>query len=171
MLPLAVLLTLAGVALLANAALKIMRFESFVEAVTRYAPSARPSLVAAAWAGAEMTAAVVLVTPLWCRAVPAAWVIGAATGGLARRTRQGQDHDCGCSSRARKIAPTVVRNNCLLLSAVLAGQGAWGGARSAGLGIAGALILFQIGFLAVGSDHGEPPSSRVGLLSRPNAAD
>lgn len=166
MLPLAAVLTFAGVALMANAVLKIMRFESFVEAVNGYAPTARPAFVAATWAASEAAAALFLVTPLWFRVVPAAWLMGAATGGLARRARQGQDHDCGCTSRARRVSPAVVRNNCLLITALLSAQGVWGGWGSLGLALAGALVLFQIGFLAVGSDNDNRRSPGTALLRR-----
>jgi hypothetical protein len=156
MLPLALVLSAVGLGLLANGLLKVLRFDSFVEAVTRYAPTARPSLVAAAWAASEMAAAVFLLTPLWFRVIPTAWLMAAATGGLTRRLSQGEAHDCGCTSRTRKVSPAVVRNNSVLLVSLLIAQGFWGGAASLGAGLVGALVLFQLGFLAVGSDHAKP---------------
>lgn len=153
MLPLAVALTLAGLALLANAMLKLVHFSSFVDAVARYAPTARPYLVAVGWTASEALAAILLLTPLWFRAIPAAWLIAGATGGLARRASQGAAHDCGCTRRSKKISPAAVRNNLVLLALCLVAQAYWAGAASLGIALTGTLAVGAIAFLTVGSDR------------------
>jgi hypothetical protein len=152
MLPLALILTAVGLALLANAVLKVVHFESFVESVAHYAPTVHPRLVAVVWTTWEVTGAVLLVTPTWYRVVPAAWLLAAATGGLARRASQGATHDCGCTARARKVGRTVIRNNLALLAGLLITHALWAGLSSLGIAMGGGMALFVLALFTVGSD-------------------
>ncbi len=115
------LLAIAGaLALLRAAGVKAARLEEFRRVFSAYDPMVHPRFAAPLWIVAEVVAAGALLVAWEWRYLPAAVVVGIATGAVSRRLLQGASHDCGCGGAAHSISSRIlVRNGALVVAAAV----------------------------------------------------